>query len=257
MGRAMAMATFFLSDIHLGLGPRETERAKEDRVLGFLRSVGPSARTLFILGDLFDFWFEYRTVIPKGFHRTLTALQELTEGGTTVHYLAGNHDYWMIDFFSSELGIQTHAEAFDAVIEGKRIHLHHGDGLAANDLGYRLIKPVLRSRLSTALYRWLHPDIGVRLARGSSRTSREYTAAKDYGEDEGMVAYAEQKLAEGCDAVVMGHRHEPTIRTLRGGLYVNLGDWITFNSYARMEGGHLELMTWNGEEGHPHDTAAR
>jgi len=251
------MATFFLSDIHLGLGPRETERAKEDRVLAFLRAIASTARTLFILGDLFDFWFEYRTVIPKGFHRTLTALQELTEGGTAIHYLAGNHDYWMGDFFQRELGIRTYAEAFEVTIDGKRIHLHHGDGLASNDLGYRLIKPVLRSPLSVRLYRWLHPDIGVRLARGSSRTSREYTAAKDYGEDEGMLAYAGSRIAEGCDIVVMGHRHQPTLTRLGGGVYVNLGDWITFNSYARMVKGTIELKTWNGEEGRPHDTAAR
>lgn len=245
------MATFFLSDIHLGLGPHETERAKEDRVLAFLRSVAPTARTLFILGDLFDFWFEYRTVIPKGFHRTLTALQELAEAGTSIHYLAGNHDFWMDDFFSRELGIQTHAEAFEVLVDGKRIHLHHGDGLASNDLGYRLIKPVLRSRLSIGLYRWLHPDIGVRLARGSSRTSRQYTATKDYGEDQGMIAYATKRIAEGCDIVIMGHRHRPTLRPLDGGLYVNLGDWITFNSYAQMDSGSIELKTWDGKEGGP------
>jgi len=251
------MATFFLSDIHLGLGTRETERAKEDRLLAFLRAIAPTARTLFILGDLFDFWFEYRTVIPKGFHRTLTALQELAEAGTVIHYLAGNHDYWMGDFFPGELGIQTHAEAFEVTIDGKRIQMHHGDGLAGNDLGYRLIKPVLRHRLSIRLYRWLHPDIGIRLARGSSRTSRGYTSAKDYGEDEGMLAYAAGRFAAGCDIVVMGHRHRPSLKKLPGGVYVNLGDWITYNSYARMDNGMIELMTWNGEEGRPHEPAAR
>jgi UDP-2,3-diacylglucosamine hydrolase len=251
------MATIFLSDIHLGLGTRETERAKEDRVLAFLRAIAPSARTLFILGDLFDFWFEYRTVIPKGFHRTLTALQELAEGGTVIHYLAGNHDYWMGDYFSRELGVQTHAEAFDVTLDGKHIHLHHGDGLAANDFGYRLIKPVLRNRVSISLYRWLHPDIGVRLARGSSRTSREYTGAKDFGEDEGLLAYAERKIAQGSDIVVMGHRHRPTLTKVKGGVYVNLGDWITYNSYARMDDGSMELRTWNGEEGRTHGATAQ
>jgi UDP-2,3-diacylglucosamine hydrolase len=253
----MAMATFFLSDIHLGLGPRDIERAKEDRLLAFLRAITPEAQTLFILGDLFDFWFEYRTVIPKGFHRTLSALQSLTENGTAVHYLAGNHDFWMDDFFPRELGIEVHTEAFEVAIDGKRVHLHHGDGLASNDLGYRLIKPVLRNPLSIWLYRWLHPDIGVRLARGSSRTSREYTTAKDYGEEEGMLSYAGKRIAEGCDIVVMGHRHQPSFRELPGGVYVNLGDWITANTFARMDNGSIALKTWNGAEGRPDESAAR
>jgi UDP-2,3-diacylglucosamine hydrolase len=242
------MATYFISDIHLGLGNREEEKAKEDRLLAFLSAILPAAENLFIVGDLFDFWFEYKTVIPKGFHRTLTALQEFTDRNVPVYYLAGNHDYWMRGFFQTELGLKLFFEPFDITISGKRIHVHHGDGLAGNDLGYRLMKPVLRAKINFALYRWLHPDIGVRLARGSSRTSREYTSEKKFGEDKGMIEYAEKKIAGGSDFVVMGHRHIPYVRPLGSGAYVNLGDWISHNSYAVLENDNMNLYTWNGQQ---------
>lgn len=240
------MSVFFISDVHLGLAGREEERAKEDRLLRFLKHILPSTTTLFVVGDLFDFWFEYKTVIPKGFHRTLSALQEFTDRGIPVHFLTGNHDYWMRDFFTSELGIQMHFTPFETVVEEKRVYLHHGDGLAHNDLGYRLIKPVLRNRISIWLYRWLHPDLGVRLARGSSRTSRQYTAHKHYGEEEGMIQYATAKINGGVDIVVMGHRHQPGIHRINQGTYLNLGDWITHNTYGELAQGRIDLKTWNG-----------
>ncbi|MFN0156608.1 MAG: UDP-2,3-diacylglucosamine diphosphatase [Bacteroidota bacterium] len=240
------MSVFFISDVHLGLSGKEEERAKEDTLLRFLKHILPTTTTLFIAGDLFDFWFEYKTVIPKGFHRTLSALQEFTDRGIPVHYLTGNHDYWTLDFFETELGCIVHSEPFEIAVDGKRVFLHHGDGLAKNDLGYRLIKPVLRSRLSIWLYRWLHPDLGVQLARGSSRTSRQYTAQKHYGEEEGMIEYATKKISEGVDIVVMGHRHQPNIQPINNGTYVNLGDWITHHTYAELVNGKIELKTWNG-----------
>lgn len=240
------MPTYFISDIHLGLGDRGAERAKEDLLLGFLGHVLPSAEALCIVGDLFDFWFEYRTVIPRGFHRTLSALQQYTDAGVPVHYLAGNHDFWMGDFFTEELGIRTYAEPVELLLGGKRVYLHHGDGLAPNDLGYRLIKPVLRHPWSIRLYRWLHPDIGVPLARGSSQSSRRYTSGREYGEGEGMASFAAAKLAAGVDIVVMGHRHTPEYRSMAGGTYVNLGDWITHHTYGSLADGVITLEHWNG-----------
>lgn len=251
------MPAYFISDVHLGLTSKEQERKKEDELLSFLRSILPTSEALFIAGDLFDFWFEYRTVIPKGFHRTLTALQEFTDRGIPVHYLAGNHDYWMGDFFQSELGFQVYFVPFDTTVQGKRIHVHHGDGLAKNDLGYRLIKPVLRSKLSIALYRWLHPDIGVRLARGSSRSSREYTSDKDFGEDAGMIKYATARIAGGADIVVMGHRHQPLFKTIQHGTYINLGDWITHRTYGELSGGMMTLKTWHVNEGRRYGSEAQ
>lgn len=242
------MAHFFISDAHLGLDNKEVERKKEDRLLAFLTSILPSTETLFIGGDLFDFWFEYKTVIPKGFHRTLSALQEFTDRGIPVHYLAGNHDFWMGDFFESELGMTVHREPFEMTVGGKRVFLHHGDGLAHNDLGYKMIKPVLRNKFNIYLYRWLHPDLGVRLARGSSRKSRAYTTNKHYGEESGMIEYARRKILEGIDIVVMGHRHEPNMQQIEGGTYINLGDWVHHNTYAELHNGAITLKSWNATE---------
>jgi UDP-2,3-diacylglucosamine hydrolase len=237
-------STYFFSDVHLGLGSNGEEKQKENRLIAFLRSVKPSAAALYILGDLFDFWFEYKTVIPRGFHRTLSAVQEYTDGGIPVHYLAGNHDFWMDNYFRDELGVVMHRDPFETEIDGKR--LHHGDGLAGKDTGYRMIKPILRSRLSIRLYRWIHPDIGVRFARGSSRASRRYTTTKDYGEEDSMRQYAADRLKEGVDIVVMGHRHAAAFEQIGNGVYVNLGDWITANTYAVMQNGKIALATWNG-----------
>jgi UDP-2,3-diacylglucosamine hydrolase len=240
------MPVFFISDVHLGLGDRQAERQKEDRLLAFLQGILPQTEELCILGDLFDFWFEYDTVIPKGFHRTLTALQAFTDRDIPVHYVAGNHDFWMDDFFQKELGVRLYWDPVELTLGGKRVYLHHGDGLARRDIGYRLIKPILRNRLAIRLYRLLHPDIGVRLARGSSRTSRAYTANKDYGEEEGLLEFATKKIAEGSDIVIMGHRHQPHIEPIGRGTYVNLGDWITFHTFARLNGGTISLETWTG-----------
>lgn len=239
------MPAYFISDVHLGLNSRQQEKEKEDQLLAFLRSIRDTAERLIIVGDLFDFWFEYGTVIPKGFHRTLAALQEFTDLSIPVDFLAGNHDFWMGDFFPTELGVQIHFDPFLMNIGGRRVYLHHGDGLAQKDLGYRLIKPVLRNRLAIWLYRWIHPDLGVRLAQGSSRTSREYTSTKDYGEQEGMIAFAAERIREGAEIVVMGHRHRPIRLEINGGVYVNLGDWITHHSYAVLDQGAISLRTWD------------
>ena len=240
------MATYFISDIHLGLGKRDEEREKEQRLLEFLTTIKSSAEQLFIVGDLFDFWFEYRTVIPKGFHRTLAALQEFTDRGIPVHYLAGNHDFWMGNFFQDELGMELHLEPFEVTVGGKRVYLHHGDGLSDGDLGYKIIKPILRHRFNVWFYRWLHPDIGVKLARRSSRTSRDYTSNKHYGEEKGMVEFATKKIQQGIDIVIMGHRHKPSVLNIENGMYVNLGDWISYNTYGVLERGVMRLDTWSG-----------
>ena len=239
------MSSYFISDVHLGLESKQREKQKEDRLLAFFKTILPSAENLFIVGDLFDFWFEYTTVIPKGFHRTLTALQEFTDRGTKVHYLVGNHDCWMKDFFTSELMIAVYAEPFETAVDGKRVYLHHGDGLAKNDLGYKLIKPILRNKFNVWFYRWLHPDIGVRIAKGSSRSSREYSSTKQYGDEDGMIQHATEKIRQGVDIVVMGHHHRANIIHIDQGTYINLGDWISQNTYAELTQGVITLKTWN------------
>jgi UDP-2,3-diacylglucosamine hydrolase len=237
-------SAYFFSDVHFGVEGRTAEREKESRVLSFLDHVMQNADQLYIVGDLFDAWIEYETAIPKGFHRILTRLEDVVRKGIVVHYLAGNHDFWMRDYFSAELGMITHLEPFDTVIDGKKYLIHHGDGLALRDAGYRFIKPILRSKLSVAFYRWIHPDIGLAIARSSSKQSRHYTSGKDYGEHDGMIQFASAKIAGGYYGVIMGHRHEPFYSVIDNGVYVNLGDWLRHNSYAVAKDGIVSLHSW-------------
>jgi len=236
--------TYFFSDVHLGLASREEERLKEARLLEFLDVVMQDANKLFIVGDLFDAWFEYKTVVPKGFHRTLTKLEDIVRKNISVNYLAGNHDYWMGNYFRDELGFTIYHEPFETTIDGKRIYIHHGDGLALNDTGYRILKHILRNPINIKLYTWLHPDIGLSLAKSSSKTSRKHTSQKHYGEGDGMVLFARKKIEEGFDAVIMGHRHHPTCQQIGKGVYINLGDWITHCTYAVLTDGVFEFKQW-------------
>jgi len=239
MGKA-----YFISDVHLGLEDPVKEQEKQKRLIAFLEKAAGDASRLFILGDLFDAWIEYRTVIPKGFHRVLSKLHDLSDAGLELHYLVGNHDFWMRDYFGLELGINMHTESFDIELDGRRIHLHHGDGLDPRDTGYKFLRKVLRNPFSIWLFSWLHPDIGVALAKSSSKSSRHYTSAKDYGADDGMRDYAAGKIAAGSDVVIMGHRHVPLCEKIGTGTYVNLGDWITHNTYGVLADGEISLAAW-------------
>jgi UDP-2,3-diacylglucosamine hydrolase len=236
--------TYFVSDAHLGVGEKEVERQKERELIRFLDLVESDGKQLFILGDLFDFWFEYRTVIPKGYHRLLAKLSELTEKGIEVSYLAGNHDFWLGGFFKDEIGMHVHSDPFSVTVGNAKFYLHHGDGLAQKDLGYRILKKVLRNRFNIWLYSLIHPDLGVKLARFSSKKSRDHTSQKDFGEQDGMKLFADQKVAEGYKYVIMGHNHKPVCEKIGNGYYVNLGDWISHYTYGVYEGDKFELREW-------------
>lgn len=240
---------FFFSDVHLGLHDAEREKEKEKNLLSFLTYVEHHGEQLFIMGDLFDYWFEYKYVIPRGYHHVLSKLASLVEKGIRVHYVAGNHDFWLKDFFPNDLRIPVYKDPFGMTLLGKKFYFHHGDGLALNDGGYLFLKRILRSRISIFLYSLLHPDWTAPLARGSSKTSRKYTGGKDYGETDGMIFFAEKKISEGYDFVIMGHRHKPLEHHSGNGLYLNLGDWITYKTYAEFDGKSISLKKWN-------DTAA-
>jgi UDP-2,3-diacylglucosamine hydrolase len=235
---------YFISDAHLGLESREVEEKKESQLIAFLESIRPDATELYIVGDLFDAWFEYRTVIPKGFHRLFTAFDSLVRAGVTVHYVAGNHDYWIRDFFSEELGMVTHHDPLSLTANGLRVYVHHGDGVMPGDTGYRALKVILRNRVNIWLYSWLHPDLGIPLARMTSKKSRHYTAQKDYGEQDGMLLFAKSKIEEGFDVVIMGHRHKALKKPIGTGTYINLGDWITHCTYAELSPEGVFLKEW-------------
>ncbi|MBW7888740.1 MAG: UDP-2,3-diacylglucosamine diphosphatase [Bacteroidetes bacterium] len=235
---------FFFSDVHFGLQTREQEKEKERRVLAFLSYVEEHGEELFILGDLFDYWFEYKSVVPRGYHHILSKLGSMVEHGIKIHYAAGNHDFWLRDFFPTELGIPVYKEPFAMTLRGKKFFFHHGDGLALHDTGYRILKKILRSKINIFLYSLLHPDWTAPIAKGSSKTSREYTGTKDYGETDGMKLFAEKKINEGFEVVMMGHRHHPAYEKIGSGIYVNLGDWISFHTYAEFDGTTVVLKSW-------------
>ena len=236
-------AVYFLSDVHLGIGDATHEDVKKQRLVQLLRKIRPDARRLVIAGDLFDFWFEYSSVIPRGYHAVLTAIEELVRAGTTVSYVPGNHDFAIGDFFSRDLGVQVVKDHVSFKEDGKNFYVCHGDGLAEKDAGYRVLKKIIRSRLALGSFRFLHPGFGFRLARLFSASSRDYTSNKFYGESDGMYLEAQRLLNTGIDYVVMGHRHLPLKKKIGDGWYVNLGDWLSHYSYAVWRDGALSMYT--------------
>ena len=235
---------YFFSDVHFGLHEDKTEKIKEAHLLDFLNHVKKNGSELFILGDLFDFWFEYEHVIPRGYEKVLSKLNELVEGGIKVHYILGNHDFWMRDYFQKDLGIKVYREPIEINRGGKKIFLHHGDGLALNDLGYKLLKIVFRSKFTIWLFSLLHPDFAARLGKYFSRSSRNHTSTKNYGEADGMLQFAEKKISSGVDFVLMGHRHNSLNHKFLNGTYINLGDWITERTFAVFNGKNFQLKKW-------------
>jgi len=235
--------TYFFSDAHLGLGSRAEDRQKEQRIIQFLDYVKRDAEQLFIIGDLFDYWFEYKTVVPKGYFRLFAKIAELTDRGIHVTYVVGNHDFWIKEYFHDELGIDIQRDPIEREIHGRKFFIHHGDGLLKSDRGYRLLKRILRNRLCIILFSLVHPDLTGQIARWSSRKSRQYASARRY-EGSDMVDFAAKKLRDGYDYVVMGHNHAAQFRHIGRGFYVNLGDWIFENSFAVFDGRRLELRRW-------------
>ena len=237
----MRDSIYFVSDLHLGAGTPSEEEKKKEKFIQFLQLVRQNGQTLYIVGDLFDFWFEYKNAIPKTEVEILTALKNLTLMNLPVVYLVGNHDFWQRDFFHKYLGVQV--EKGDVILNqnGKKIFITHGDGKARSDWGYRIIKAVFRHPLNVWLYRQLPVDVAFPLARlvsGSSRRWTEQRGKKQLGEYE---EFARQKFALGFDAVVLAHSHSPELKALEGKTLVNIGDFMTNFTYGILHGKEFEL----------------
>ncbi len=235
--------TFFFSDVHLGAGDAATEKQKQKRLLTFLQHVSETGERLFIVGDLFDFWFEYRTVIPRGYMPVLGALQRLMEDGVELHYIAGNHDFWVRDFLTREMGFQMHFEPAGFEISGKRFFIHHGDGVPKWDKGYRLMKRIFRNRTNIFLYSLLHPDLGIPLAKWVANLSRNHQKNREI-DDSDYRELAQEKFREGFDYVIFGHLHFPMLEDFGGKFYVNLGDWMEHFTYAEFDKEGFRLLKW-------------
>ncbi len=240
---------YFISDIHLGAPSLRPDYEEKRRIalLKFLDMVEGSGSRLVIVGDLFDFWFEYKSVVPKTFFWLYAKLKEVADRGLTVDYIAGNHDFYLGEFFSKAVGIRVSQDGFSEEINGRKFLVIHGDGLAVHDTGYRMLKKILRNRFVRSLIRWVHPDIGFSMARVFSKKSREYTTNKDFGETDDMRLFAEKKIGEGYDFVVMGHNHVPRLDRFGKGVYINLGDWLGNFTYGIFDGNEMQLQKWEFE----------
>ena len=241
---------YFLSDFHLGAPDAQRSRERELKIIRFLSSIENNAREIFLLGDMFDFWFEYKYVIPKGYTRILGKLAMLSDSGIKLHFFVGNHDMWMKDYFQQELGMKVyfHPEAFN--YDGKKFLIGHGDGLGPGDHGYKRLKKLFRNPAAQWGFGVLPPAVGMGLANYFSRKSRAQTGAHDevfYGEDKEMlIQYCKQTLTEThYDYFIFGHRHLALdIKLTDNSRYINLGDWIKYFTYAMWNGHELALNTY-------------
>lgn len=241
---------YFASDNHLGAPTNEDSLPREKKFVTWLDDVKKDAAAIFLLGDLFDFWFEYKTVVPKGFTRTLGKLAEISDAGIPIYYFVGNHDLWMSDYFNKELNIPVFHRPQEFTLNNKTFFIGHGDGLGPGDKGYKRMKKVFTNPFFKWLFRWLHPDIGVRLAQYLSVKNKLISGEEDaqfLGEDnEWLALYSKKKLAEKHrDYFVFGHRHLPLeIQLNKTSKYINLGDWITHYTYGVFDGETFELKTY-------------
>ena len=234
---------FFISDLHLGLQSREIEKAKEKRLVNLLAYATSNCDELFIIGDLFDYWFEYGHVIQKGFIRTLGALSAFHDSGKEIHYIIGNHDFLHKDFFEKEVGAKLYRNEISMVLNDKKFFLAHGDGMVKNDLGYKILKKVLRNKFIQRIYSWIHPDLGIKLASRTSKVSRDYTAAKHYGEIDGLLEVAKEKIDNGFDYVIFGHSHQRANEVYKERSYINLGTWLDKPCYGKFTD-KFEIIDW-------------
>jgi len=232
---------YFLSDAHIGTGTPDVEREKEERLLELLDEIGGRAAALVLLGDLFDFWFEYRHAIPSHGFRVLSRLEQLAAAGLPIDFLGGNHDYWVGGFLERQLGIVTHLAPVDVECQGRKLFLAHGDGLAPGDLGYRIMRRVFRNRLAIAAYRLLHPDFGIPLATSSSHASRKVTDTAPVLGAKLWESIARPRFEAGRDAVIIGHFHRPIHLRQDGRDFILNGDWFRSWSYSVLEDGVLTL----------------
>ncbi|MFT4832730.1 MAG: UDP-2,3-diacylglucosamine hydrolase [Psychroserpens sp.] len=241
---------YFASDNHLGAPTREESLPREKKFVAWLDHVKQDAAAIFLLGDLFDFWFEYKTVVPKGYTRTLGKLAEITDAGIPVYFFVGNHDLWMHGYFEEELNIPVFHKPQQFKINDTSFFIGHGDGLGPNDKGFKRMKKVFANPVSKWVFNWLHPDLGVKLGQYLSVKNKLISGDDDaefLGEDkEWLVQYAKRKLEQDhYDYFIFGHRHLPLNIALNDkSTYVNLGDWIHYFTYAVFDGQTLSLETY-------------
>lgn len=248
------MAVYFISDLHLGAPNTTQSHERERRFLRWLDAHAKDMEALYVVGDLFDFWFEYKRAVPRGHVRTLGRLAELCDRGVPVYFFTGNHDLWAFDYLKMEVGVQVFYEPQLFTIQGKTLLVGHGDGLGPGDHGYKFLKNVFKNHFLQWCFARIHPNTGIGMANYFSRSSRAKTGTADsdfHGLDrEWLYQYAQtyQRNNTPVDYFVFGHRHLPVVAELPGGgVYYNLGDWLQYFTYGVLENGGFELRAFETE----------
>ena len=242
---------YFASDFHLGVPTYTESLEREKKIISWLDKIKEDAKSIYLLGDIFDFWFEYKAVIPKGFVRLLGKLAELSDNGTDIFLIKGNHDLWMYDYLPKEVGVKIIEDKTILSENGKIIFLAHGDGLGPGDFGYKIIKKIFTNKICQWIFARLHPNFGLGIAHFWSKRSRiaNNKNPKEFlgKEKEWLVSYCKEKQKENpVDYYVFGHRHLPLeIEIDLKAKYINVGDWIHHNSYAVFDGENLMLEYFN------------
>jgi UDP-2,3-diacylglucosamine hydrolase len=241
----------FASDFHLGSPEHDVSLERERKIVRWLNSLKQDVHTIFILGDVFDFWFEYHNVIPKGYARLLGCLAELRDSGIGIIFFTGNHDMWMFDYFPREFGIPVYREPISVKINDTRFLIGHGDGLGPGDRKYKIIKKFFEGKVSQWMFRWIHPDLGVPLANYLSKNSRDTHLKNDLeflGDREWLLQYCrEVEQKEHHDVYIFGHRHLPLDFPINDHCrYMNLGDWMSHCTYAVLKGNEIKLEKFEG-----------
>lgn len=250
---------YFASDFHLGVPSYEESLKREKLICKWLDEIKIDAKEIYLVGDIFDFWFEYKHAVPKGYVRLLGKIAELADSGIPIHVFTGNHDMWIFDYIPKELGVKLYREPIEREFNGKKFYIGHGDGLGPGDKGYKFIKKVFANKLCQWLFERIHPNLGIGIATFWSGRSRHKNFEKDtvyLGDDnEWLVIYCRELLAQQhYDYFVFGHRHLPIdVALSSNSKYVNLGEWLHSNSYAVFDGKKLELMYY-GEGNIEHRT---
>lgn len=238
---------YFASDFHLGVPTLESSLVREKKVCQWLDVIKADAEEIFLVGDIFDFWYEYIYTIPKGYTRLLGKIAELTDSGIKVHFFTGNHDLWMKDYFIEELNVSVYHDPIIREFNGKRFLIGHGDGLGPGDNWYKFLKKIFKSKVCQWLYSRLHPNLAFYIARKSSKRSRIITADSDEKflgkENEWLFLYSQEYVKkEKIDYFIFGHRHLPLDMDVDGkARYINLGEWINYRTYAVFDGNALKL----------------
>lgn len=242
---------YFASDQHLGAPTLEASFPREQKFVAWLNEIKEDAAAIFLLGDLFDFWFEYKTVVPKGFVRVLGKLAEIKDSGTPIYFFVGNHDLWMKDYFEKELNIPTYHKPQEFTFNNTSFFIGHGDGLGPGDKGYKRMKKVFTFPLFQWMFKWFHPDLGMKLGQYMSVKNKVISGdedAKFLGEEnEWLAQYCKRKLeTKHYNYFVFGHRHLPlNIELKENSRYINLGDWITHFTYGVFDGESLTISAYN------------